>query len=263
MEPLGDLSRLLSRLTPPWSATSGRVIARHAKASRALKTVSLMDDVPFDVTRLDAAEPSRVVLFAVGAGGNPNRHLPLFRTLADGGCTVVAPHFERLISPIPTETHLLLRARRLRRALDSVVLPGLPVAGVGHSIGATILLALAGAAGWTLAGERLAIAHDPRLARLALFAPATDFFRTPGALDEVRATIFAWAGTNDSITPPTQVGLLKQASGARVEVRIIEGAGHFSFMNTPPPQTSDPLADRDAFLTSLAADVCHFVTAEP
>lgn len=226
-----------------------------------MKTLSLMDDVPFDVTRLDAAQPSCIVLFAVGGGGNPDRHLPLLQTLADGGCTVVAPHFERLVSPIPTESHLLLRARRLRLALDSVALPKLPVAGIGHSIGATMLLALAGATGWTLAGKRLAIAHDDRLVRLALFAPATDFFRAPGALDEVRATILAWAGTSDRITPPTQAELLKEARGARVEVRIVEGASHFSFMNVPPPQTSDLLADRDAFLTSLASDVCNFATA--
>jgi pimeloyl-ACP methyl ester carboxylesterase len=124
-----------------------------------------------------------------------------------------------------------------------------------------MLLALAGATAWTLSGQRLAIARDDRLARLALFAPATGFFRAPGALEEVRATILAWAGTNDTITPPAQAELLKEARGARVEVRIIDGAGHFSFMNAPPPQTSEPLADRDAFLASLALDVWRFATA--
>jgi len=221
-----------------------------------------MDDAtPFDVMRLDADEPSRVVLFAVGAGGNPERHLPLLQALADRGCTVVAPYFERLSSPIPTEIQLLLRAGRLRFALDSVARRELPVVGIGHSVGAAMLLALAGARGQTLARQRLAIERDPRLARLAVFAPATGFFKAPGALDEVSATILAWAGTNDTITPPGQVELLKQARSARVEVRIVEGAGHFSFMNVPPPQTSEPLADRDAFLASLSSDVCRFATA--
>ncbi|MCX5743101.1 MAG: alpha/beta hydrolase [Proteobacteria bacterium] len=231
-----------------------------------MRKLSMLDgQEPFDVTRLDAAEPARVVVFAVGAGGNPERHLPLLEALADRGCTVVAPHFERLVSPIPTETQLLLRARRLRLALDSVAHPGLPVAGIGHSLGAAMLLALAGAKGWTFARQRLAIARDDRLddrlARLALFAPATDFFLAPGALDDVQATILAWAGTNDTITPLRHAELLKDARGAHVEVRVVDGAGHFSFMNTPPPQMPEPLVDRDAFLASLASDVCSFVTA--
>jgi alpha-beta hydrolase superfamily lysophospholipase len=227
-----------------------------------MSKLSLLDGAePFDVTRLDAGAPARVVVFAVGAGGSPARHLPLLEALADRGCIVIAPHFERLVSPIPTAAHLQLRARRLRLALDSVARPELPVAGVGHSLGATVLLALAGATGWTLAREPLAIARDERLARMALLAPATDFFQAPGALDAVRATILAWAGTRDTITPPRQAELLKAALGARVELRVVDGAGHFSFMNTPPPQTSEPLADRDAVLASLAADVCGFVTA--
>jgi pimeloyl-ACP methyl ester carboxylesterase len=223
--------------------------------------LSLQDEgSPFDLTRLDAAEPSRVVLFAVGGGGDPRRHLPLLEGLAGRGCTVVAPHFERLVSPVATEAHMLLRARRLRLCLDSVALPELPVVGVGHSLGATTLLALAGATGWTLAGERLAIARDARLARLALFAPATGFFRAPGALDDLRATILAWVGTDDTITPPAQAELLKAAGRARVEIRLVEGAGHFSFMNLPPPHASDRVADREAFLARLASEVGRFAT---
>jgi hypothetical protein len=72
----------------------------------------------FEITVLEAAEPSHIVLFSVGAGGNPERHLPLMNTLADHGCSVAAPHFERPVSLFPTESDLLLRARRLRLALD-------------------------------------------------------------------------------------------------------------------------------------------------
>lgn len=53
----------------------------------------------FDVTVLEGGSRSLVVLFAVGGGGNPERHLPLLSTLAASGYTVVAPHFERLTSP--------------------------------------------------------------------------------------------------------------------------------------------------------------------
>ena len=217
---------------------------------------------PFEVTILEAAEPSHVVLFSVGAGGNPERHLPLLKTLADHGCSVAAPHFERLVSLIPTESDLLLRARRLRLALDYVMRPGHPVAGVGHSIGATMLLALAGAQAWTRAGQCVSITPDKRFDRLVLLAPATDFFRVPGALDGVRLPILAWAGTKDEITPPAQAEFLNNAikAPATVEVHIVESAGHFTFMNDPPPHTTDPLPNRDAFLADLAGTVCRFVT---
>lgn len=215
----------------------------------------------FEVTVLEAAEPSHIVLFSVGGGGNPERHLPLLTALADHGCSVAAPHFDRMVSSIPTESDLLFRARRLRLALDYVMRPGLPVAGVGHSIGATMLLALVGAQAWTRAGQCVSITPDRRFHRLVLFAPATDFFRAPGALDGVRLPILAWAGTKDEITPPAQVEFLNDVIEAPtpVEVHIVEGAGHFTFMNHPPPQTTDPLPNRDAFLADLAETVCRFV----
>ena len=125
-----------------------------------------------------------------------------------------------------------------------------------------MLLALAGAQTWTRAGQCVSIASDKRFGRLVLLAPATDFFRVPGALDGVRLPILAWAGTKDEITPPAQAEFLNDAikAPAPVEVHIVEGAGHFTFMNHPPPQTTDPLPNRDAFLADLAGTVCQFIT---
>jgi pimeloyl-ACP methyl ester carboxylesterase len=216
----------------------------------------------FEVTVVEAAEPSHVVLFSVGGGGNPERHLPLLTTLADHGCSVLAPHFGRLVSSIPTENDLLSRVRRLRLALDHIMRPGLPTAGVGHSIGATMLLALVGAQAWTRTGQCVSITSDTRFDRLVLLAPATDFFRPPGALDGVRLPILAWAGTKDEITPPAQTEFLNDVIGtsAPMEMHIVEGAGHFTFMNDLPPQTTDPFPNRDAFLADLAETMCRFIT---
>ncbi len=216
----------------------------------------------FDVTVLEAKEARCSVLFAVGSGGNPERHLPLLSYLAEHGCQVLAPHFERLVSPEVTARDLLLRARRLRLAVDSALRPGLPLSGVGHSIGATLLLALAGAQLWLRSGQVLPIEPDPRLEKLVLMTPPTGFFRAPGALHAVRAPILAWGGTNDVITPPAQIEYLKGALAARpsVDVRVAEGAGHFSFMNTPPPGTEEPLPNREAFLASLAVEIHRFIT---
>jgi hypothetical protein len=44
-------------------------------------------------------------------------------------------------------------------------------------------------------------------------------------------------------------------------MRVVEGAGHFSFMNELPPQMTDPLPNRDAFLADLADSVGRFVTS--
>ncbi len=227
----------------------------------AVSTRTLNDGAdPFEVVVLEAAEPSRLVLFSVGGGGDPRRHLPLLQCLAAHGATVIAPRFERLAAGAPGAEELRPRARRLGLALASEQGVGLPVFGVGHSIGAAMLLVLAGAEAWTLSRERLTAPSGIRMRRLILLAPATDFFRAPGALDRVRTPILAWAATDDRITPPSQAELLKIVQ-APVEIRLAEGAGHFSFMDEPPPQSVEPLADRGAFLAGLAAEICQAVAS--
>ncbi len=215
----------------------------------------------FKITVHEAARISPVVLFAVGAGGQPERHATLLSALAESGCTVVAPHFERLASPVPREADLTLRARRLSLALDAFVQPGTTATGVGHSIGAATLVALAGAQMWLGPGRRVNIAPDNRLARLALLAPPTGFFQAPGALDAVRVPILAWAGSEDSITPPAQTEWLAHAmrDWQTVDVRVTDGAGHFSFMDLPPPQTTELLPNKQAFLREHSSEVCKFV----
>ncbi len=127
---------------------------------------SLSDNgAPFDVMLLEAVRPSCIILFAVGSGGNPERHLPLLTSLSERGGTVIAPYFERPASPSPTDEELLLRSRRLRLALDFAVRPNLPVVGIGHSIGATILIALAEGQAWTNEAHSLPILPDERLSR--------------------------------------------------------------------------------------------------
>lgn len=215
----------------------------------------------FDVSVRQAQERSPLVLFAVGAGGNPERHVTLLDTLAESGCTVVAPHFQRLVSHVPSEAELTLRARRLSLAIDAFAEPGATVSGVGHSIGAATLVALAGGQMWLGPGQRVHIAADARLGRLGLLAPPTGFFQAPGALDAVHLPILAWVGTEDRITPPAQSEWLAQAMSGwqTVDVRVTVGAGHFSFMDQPPPQSIEPLQDKQAFLREHSSELCRFV----
>lgn len=117
-----------------------------------MSTLSLTDgSEPFKVTVLESAPGAPVLLFAVGAGGNPGRHLPLLTSLAESGYSVVAPHFTGLDASMPREDELRLWARRLTLALDSVAPSGSTVVGVGHSLGAAALLALAGGQIWLAA----------------------------------------------------------------------------------------------------------------
>jgi predicted dienelactone hydrolase len=227
-----------------------------------MQTQTLQDgSESFEVSVHEAARISPVVLFAVGAGGKPERHATLLDALAKSGCTVVAPHFERLASPVPSEVDLTLRARRLSLALDAFVQPGTTAVGVGHSIGAATLVALAGAQMWLGPGRRVNIAPDGRLTRLALLAPPTGFFQAPEALDAVRVPILAWAGSEDGITPPAQTEWLAHAMSGwqTVDVRVTAGAGHFSFMDLPPPQTTEPLPNKQAFLREYSSEVCRFL----
>ena len=154
-----------------------------------------------------------------------------------------------------------MRARRMRLALDAAVRPGLPIAGVGHSIGAAVLLALSGGQMWMRGGGRLAIEPDARLERIVMLAPPTGFFRAPGALDAVRVPIMAWAGTADDVTPPAQVEFLRDALDGAVlfDMRIAEGAGHFSFMDVTPRRSREPHPDQPRFVTELGEEICRFV----
>lgn len=213
----------------------------------------------FDVTLLEAAAPRRVVVFGVGSGGDPSRHLPLLESLRQRGCTVVAPHAARLSWPLPHDDVLVVRARRLLLAIDSAAPRGLPVAGVGHSIGGALLLALSGGQMWTQQSHQLAIETTDRIARLALLAPAAGFFHPQGSLDTVRIPVVAWAASLDTITPPAQVELLRRCPGLR-DIHVVQGGGHFSFMNSPPPNVPEPLAHREVFLARLAEEVGAFVT---
>lgn len=226
------------------------------KPIRAPVRLTLMDEGVghFDVSVLSCADPSCVVLFAVGSGGNPDRYLELLTTLATAGCMVVAPHFERLLWKEPEDNAMLVWARRLRLALGAAARPDLPVAGVGHSIGATLLVALAGGQMWTQSRQQLPIEPCPRIDRLVLLAPATDWFLAPGALDAVRTPIIVWVGAKDEMTPVAQAKFLQDTLEPRVSVdlRIVADAGHYSFMNVLPPGVVDSLPDRTGLLVKIA-----------
>lgn len=272
LEVLSARVRRCARAEEYRAARAGEPVIRYrvsastgVRSGCPMQTKVLQDGAgSFDVSVHESTTASSVVLFAVGSGGQPERHSSLLSSLAESGFTVVAPHFERLTSQMPSETELTLRASRLSLTLDAFVQPGKTVAGVGHSIGAATLIALAGGHMWLGAGRRVKIAPDSRLTRLALLAPPTGFFQAPGALDSVSIPILAWVGSEDGITPPGQTEWLAHAmrDWQTVDVRITEGAGHFSFMDHPPPQATETLPNKQAFLQEHSTEVCRFVSGQ-
>lgn len=212
------------------------------------------------VLTLGPTSHDRVVLFAAGAGGDPERHRPLLDHLAAHDCQVIAPHFEPLVPREATTAQLLTRPVGLVEALHRWASPDAAVVVVGHSIGGWAALCLAGAMPWGRDGKPLDVPREPRVSRLVLYAPAAGWFAAPNALDAVTVPILVYAGELDTVTPVEQAIHLKDAP-AKVDLRIVPKAGHFSFMNTPPPGTTDDDAfDRDRFLTDLAQTTMEFAT---
>ncbi len=227
-----------------------------------MKLETLQDgDQPFDISVHIGNNNAPVVLFAAGAGGQPARYITLLDTLVNSGHTIIAPHFERLASPNPTENELILRARQLSLALDIFSDYSSKVVGVGHSIGATSLIALAGAKMWLKPNRQIDIAPDTRLRRLALLAPATGFFQTPSSLDAVVIPVLIWVGSEDNITPPQQSKWLAQTmpNPKVTDLHITKGAGHFSFMDTGPPNAIEPLDNKSDFIQEYSKAVVEFL----
>lgn len=222
----------------------------------------LQDDTgPFEVSFSQGEKSNPVVLFAAGAGGLPQRYTTLLETLTKAGYSLIAPHFEHLASARPTEEELTSRARRLSLALDELSEADTKIVAVGHSIGASILLTLAGAKMWLGPDHQVAISADQRISKLAMLAPPSGFFRAPGALDQLSIPLKIRVGSEDSVTPPAQCQWLVELLENQNEVNfdICEGAGHFSFMDQMPPHIVEPLSDKAGFLRSLSKAIKDFL----
>lgn len=228
----------------------------------AVKTETLADATgTFDVCVWTPDVVSRVIVFGVGAGGDPGRHAPLLEALARQQCLVAAPAFERMTSPQPSLAALVERIDRLALTARAFAQGALPVVGVGHSIGATSLMSLAGATLWLGPDRWVSPRPETHLRGLALLAPPTGYFLGPGALNDVRVPLWVRGGALDTITPPEQLACLSGPRGTRgpLDVQVLEACDHFTFMHRPPPHAAAVHPDPAAFFASLEAGVTRFV----
>ncbi|TGE06514.1 alpha/beta hydrolase family protein [Hymenobacter fodinae] len=147
--------------------------------------------------------------------------------------------------------HLLLAINQLfnHQSLAAALQPD-TVALIGHSLGGYAALALVGGEPVgrlpeTADGPPLRIPTPPADARVkavVLLAPAIPWFGSEGSLQHVQVPLLVLVGEQDEHTPAAQVEqILAGVPNARqVTLRVIDKAGHFSFLSPFPPARVSP-----------------------
>lgn len=249
---------------------------------------------PFSLDLAIGAEPLPgkypLVVVSHGSGGSPLTHRLLARHLAANGVVVGLPEHpgnNRNDNALADTIEILERRPGHLATAADWFFGGSPFAGsltpgsyavVGHSLGGYTALALAGGVPSTLPREtgddpaqRIEVAPDPRVSALVLLAPATPWFSLPGALAAVRTPILLLAGEKDEICPTPwmpRVVVDGVPAGTPVEYRVVDDAGHFSFLSPWPeamtspafPPSQDPHGfDRHRFVGELNDAVLGFL----
>jgi predicted dienelactone hydrolase len=224
-----------------------------------------------------------LVVLSHGTGSSPFLHRELAASLARGGFVVALlrhPGNHREDDALAGTAQILAdRPRQVSAVVDALladpVLRGAltgAVGVIGHSLGGYTALAVAGgrptaSGSETLDGQPAAVpvTPDERVRAVVLLAPATPWFQEPGALDDVRVPVLMLTGTADEHTDAWHSGLVV-AGIADVDARVVEGAGHFSFLSPfppeltgPPPSLDPPGFDRVAFSGRMTREVAAFL----
>jgi alpha-beta hydrolase superfamily lysophospholipase len=203
---------------------------------------------PFEVGHFAGDAGAPTLLFAAGRGGSPDRHQNLLQGFHAAGFNVIAPHFDMLPDPVPTRAELLDRLDRLSTAVEQLASKHAPLFGIGHSIGASMLLVLAGATAYTIKREMITQKLPRDFAHFALLAPAIDFFRGPNALDALTTPLSVIGGTQDNIISPNALQLFAALCPPQLDVTVqmMNDAHHFSFMDQMPPHIEDENPEKRA-----------------
>src|SRR6266702_7769555 len=223
-----------------------------------------------------------LVVISHGSGGYPLLYRSIGAYLAKHGYIVALPEHpgnNRNDNALNgTVENLVNRPRHIRLTIDAVsadahfkdrVQPD-TTAVIGHSMGGYTALAVAGGQPWTEKGERVEVESDGRVKALVLLAPATGWFMPDAALRSVNIPILLLDAEHDPFTPRWQGELVLDGvpDRSRDTCRVIENAGHFSFLSPFPPAmrsskfppSTDPEGfDRERFHDTLNAEVLAFL----
>ena len=106
--------------------------------------------------------------------------------------------------------------------------------------------------------------------KLVLLAPATPWYMAEGALSDVKIPILMLVAEHDPFTSKWHAELVlgRVPERAQVTYRVVENAGHYSFLSPFPPAMKSPSFppstdpegfDREAFHERLNAEVLDFL----
>lgn len=230
-----------------------------------------------------------LVLISHGSGGSPLAYRTLARHLARNGFIVGIPEhpFNNRNNNTMEKTieNLIHRPRHIRTAVDwffnsmdfaELLKPG-AVSLIGHSMGGYTALAAAGGVPTSFPYESkdgqshlIQVTPDSRIKSLVLLAPASVWFKADEALNAVNIPILMIVGEKDQYTPyfHAQIILNGILDHEKVQHRIVENAGHFSFLSPFPEvmnnasflPSQDPLDfNREKFTHELNEEVTDFL----
>lgn len=244
-------------------------------------------DVSLDAKLEDERYP--LVVISHGTGGTPLVYRHLARDLAKRGFIVAMPEhpFNNVKDNQLERTTKVLKSRpkNITQVIDwfdhsdsfkdHINFEDISI--IGHSMGGYTAIAVTGGTPTTLpwetgneTPERIDVDVDERIKKVILFAPALGWFRNEGALEKVHVPIFIMTGERDEITPSFHAEILLNGVINREKIvhKVIENAGHFSFLSPFPPEmkatsfppSQDPEGfNRELFQQELAADVLSFL----
>ncbi|HEV2701475.1 MAG TPA: hypothetical protein VGV09_07580 [Steroidobacteraceae bacterium] len=209
-----------------------------------------------DVSVDAALAPGRFPLVAIshGSGGSPLLYRTLSLLLARHGFIVALPKHPgnslgdndladspRIFRERPRQLIALLDALSADATL-AAALAAEPVTAIGHSLGGYTVLSVAGGQPWSRSRQPIPVPHDERIGALVVMAPACGPFLAPHSLAAVSAPILAFTAEHDVLTPDAEVraALAGVADPARVSIRTVPNAGHFSFLSPFPAHMHHP-----------------------
>lgn len=221
-----------------------------------------------------------LVVLSHGSGGTYLPYHGVASYLAQNGFVVAMPEHHgnnrNDNSLMGTRENLKLRPRHLRLSMDAMTAAEFfkdhvqtqKISVIGHSLGGYTALALAGGQPSWSSEEKIEVTSDPRVKALVLMAPATGWFVPNDSLKNVKVPILLLAGELDHITPLWQSQLVVDLVPDRTKVsfRVIQNAGHFSFLSpyppgldTLPPAKDPPGFDRVKYQRQLQEDIRAFL----
>lgn len=248
---------------------------------------------PYDFDIARHAIPQKgifpLLLISHGSGSSPLAYRTLARHLARNGFIVGMPEhpFNNRNNNTMEKTteNLIHRPRHIRKAIDwffnsmdfaGILKPGV-VSLIGHSMGGYTALAAAGGVATSFSYESkdgqsniIHVTPDSRIKSLVLLAPASVWFKADGALNGVNIPILMIVGEKDQYTPDfhAQIILNGILDHEKVQYRIVENGGHFSFLSpfpeamtnaSFPPSQDPPDFNRENFQHELNEEVTDFL----